>query len=83
MQVIAHHRKSQHINAKDPGQFFQSLADPFLAVRVILAGSPVLSAQVRSPNAPVNQMKRLDFIRRTQFCSIHPGHCSAFPPNWS
>jgi len=50
VQVIAHDRKPEHIDAKDPGQFFESIPDPLLAMGVILPRASIDTAQMCPPH---------------------------------
>jgi len=72
--MIAEHGKAHHIQCEDARQFFQPAANSFFAMRVILAGSHIFPTEVRASDAAINQMKRLDLVRRTYFRSIHPWH---------
>jgi hypothetical protein len=73
--MIAEHRKAEDIQSKDPGQFFQPFSDPLFPMRVISSGSAIFPTEKRATHAPVDQMKRLNLIRRTNLRSLHPRHC--------
>jgi len=74
MQVIAHHRKTQHIDRKNPCQDFQSFANPLFPMRKVSARLPILPAQKRPAHAAIDQMKRLNLIVRKNLSPIHPWH---------
>ena len=69
------HRKAEDIQSEDPGQFFQPFSDPLFPMRVISSGSAIFPTEKRATHAPVDQMKRLNLIRRTNLRSLHPRHC--------
>ncbi len=41
-------------------------------MRVVLLGPPILPEQIRATHAPIDQMKRLNFILRTNLRPLHP-----------
>jgi hypothetical protein len=74
MQMIAHHRKAQNIHGKDARQKFQTLANPFSAMRVILFRLPIHPAQMRPADTAVDNMENLNFPIRNDLSPIDPWH---------
>ena len=71
---FSEHRKAENIQSEDPSQFFQPFPDPFFPMRVILAGTAILATKKRAPNTAIDQMKRLNLIRRTNLRPLHSRH---------
>jgi hypothetical protein len=59
--MVTHHRKAENIQPKNPGQFFEAVANPLLPVRIVPSRSLVLPAQIRPPHATVDQVKYQQF----------------------
>jgi hypothetical protein len=74
MQMIAHHSKAQNIHSEHASQKFQTLPDPFSAVRVILFGLPISPAQMRPADTAVDDMENLNFPVRNDLSPIDPWH---------
>ena len=72
--MVAHHLKPENIDPKDPGQFLQSLANPFLAVRIVLARESMLAAQKFPVDTPIDQEKHLRFTASTDLRTVQSWH---------
>ena len=87
MQVVTHDRKAEHINSKNPCQYFQSIANPLFAMRIVPASFFIPPAQIRSTHAAIHQMKHLNLVVRKDLHPIHPWHnghsrqSQRIPPN--
>jgi hypothetical protein len=74
MEVVAHDGIAEDINPKDPGEFFESVADPFFPVGIVFARPPVLATEVGAPDTPIDEMKYLHFRSSTDLGSIESRH---------
>jgi hypothetical protein len=82
MELVTHHRKSQDFQTKDPGQFFQAVSNPLFAVGIVLAGPLFPTTQIRSSHTTIDEMERLNLIRRTNLRPIPSGHRNSPERKW-
>jgi hypothetical protein len=76
MEMIRHHRESEHIHTEDPCQKLQPIPHPLPPMLVILPRELIDSAQKSTPDAPTDAMHNLNLARRQNLTPIDSCHDS-------
>ncbi len=74
MQVIAHHRIGQDIDAEDRGKRFHPPPNPFASEGEILAGFVIDASEKRPTHTPLYGMHDPDFRRNELLRTTWPSH---------
>jgi hypothetical protein len=79
MEMIGHHRKSEHVHTEDSRQKLQPIPHPLPPMLVILPREFIDPAQKSTPHAPIDAMHNLNLARRQNLTPIDS--CHHFFPN--
>jgi hypothetical protein len=72
--MVAEHSETQDVQSEDGGQFFKSLTNPFFSMGEVFTGFLIVTAQMRSANTTVDQVKYLYFLSGAYFGAIEAWH---------
>jgi hypothetical protein len=74
VKMVAHHGIAEHLDAHDPGEKVQPLANQFPALVIVFARDFVIATQKRATYAAIDAVHNLNFLIRQNIPSISPRH---------
>jgi hypothetical protein len=72
--MVAHHGIAEHLDAHDPGEKLQPLANQFPALVIVFAGDFVIPTEKRATDAAIDAVDNLNFLIRQNIPPIRPRH---------
>jgi hypothetical protein len=82
VQMVAEHSETQDVQSEDGGQFFKSLTNPFFSMGEVFTGFLIVTAQMRSADTTVDQVKDLYFLSGAYLGSIESWHGQTPEVRW-
>jgi hypothetical protein len=74
VEMVTHHRISEHFDPHDARQKFQPIPNEFPPMFIVFAGEFILPAQKRSANTPIDAMHDLNLTIRQHIPPIRTCH---------